>query len=90
VFATPKGTFPDFHEAFTQLHLGQLPAYLKCIIGDRRDGGIDPNADDIARSLSTRPSVDEGLVDIHFDIIFHTITRQNENNTKLPIYLTSS
>jgi hypothetical protein len=38
---------------------------VKYTSGDRRDGGIDPNADDIARrSLSTRPSVDEDLVGI--------------------------
>jgi hypothetical protein len=65
VEATTEGIVSNFHEAFTQLHLGQLLALVKYTSGDRRDGGIDPNADDIARrSLSTRPSVDEDLVGI--------------------------
>jgi hypothetical protein len=54
---------PNFHEAFTQLHLGQLLPLKKCMSGDRRDGGIDPNADNIMRmTLSSLPSVDEDLV----------------------------
>jgi hypothetical protein len=45
-----EGIFSNFHEAFTQLHLGQLLASDKCTSGDRRDGGIDPNADHISRN----------------------------------------
>ena len=60
--APTEGPFPYFNDAFTQLYLGQLLAFVKCTGGDQRDGGIDPNADDIARrSLSTRPRVDEDL-----------------------------
>jgi hypothetical protein len=52
--AISEGIFSNFHEAFTQLHLGQLLPLEKCTSGDRRDdGGIDPNSDHIARdSLS--------------------------------------
>jgi hypothetical protein len=60
VFAIRKGTDTNFHEAFTQLHLGQLLACVECTNRDRCDGGINPNTDNIARrSLSTKPSVDE-------------------------------
>jgi hypothetical protein len=53
---------PNFHEAFTQLHLGQLLASFKCTSGDRRDGGIDSKMYDILRNtVSTRPNVDEDL-----------------------------
>jgi hypothetical protein len=57
-----EGPLPDFNEAFTQLHLGQLLASVKCFSGDRRDGGIDPNADHIPwDSSSSLPRVDEDL-----------------------------
>ena len=57
-----KGPFPNFQEAFTQLHLGQLLALVKCFIRDRRDGGIDPKADHMLRdNVSDRPHVDENL-----------------------------
>jgi hypothetical protein len=58
--AIMKGTFSNFHEAFTQLHLGQLLPLVKCFSRDRRDGGIDPNADHIIWSNSSSlPCVDE-------------------------------
>jgi hypothetical protein len=61
--APTKGTFPNFHDAFTLLHLGQLLASVKCFIGYRRNGGINPNEDHIVRnySLSSLPRVDEDL-----------------------------
>ena len=43
--AKTEGIFPNFHEAFIQLHLGQLLASFKRTSRDRRDGGIDPNTD---------------------------------------------
>jgi hypothetical protein len=53
-------TIPDFHEAFAQLHLGQLLAFVKCISRDRRDGGINPNTDYILWNIrSSLPRVDE-------------------------------
>jgi hypothetical protein len=61
--AIRKGINTNFHEAFTQLHLGQLLAYMKCTSGERRDGGINPNADHILRNFqSSLPCVDEDLV----------------------------
>jgi hypothetical protein len=63
--AIRKRISSNLNEAFTKLHLGQLRESTKYASGDRRDGGIDPSVDDIARrSLSTRPSVDEDLVGI--------------------------
>jgi hypothetical protein len=60
--AVSEGIFPYFHEAFTQLHLGQLLASIKCVSRDRRDGGIDPNADHILRNHSSSlPRVNEDL-----------------------------
>jgi hypothetical protein len=60
--AIREGILPNFHDAFTQLDLGQLFTSLKCLKRDRRDGGIDSNADHILwRSLSPRPGVDEDL-----------------------------
>ena len=57
-----EGPFPNFHDAFTQLHLGQFPAPAKYISRDRRDGGIDQNTDHITRSFqSFLPRVDEDL-----------------------------
>jgi hypothetical protein len=57
-----KGMIPNFHEAFTQLHLGQLLASLKCPSRDRRDGGIDTNTYDIPWDIvSTRPGVDKDI-----------------------------
>ena len=54
--------FPDFHEAFTQLHLGQLHASVKCLSMDRRDGGIYSYTDDIVWNyLSSSSRVDEDL-----------------------------
>jgi hypothetical protein len=62
MFTPPEGPFPNFHEAFTQLHLGQLLAFIKCISGDRRDGGIDSDTCNILRDIvSTRTGVDEDL-----------------------------
>jgi hypothetical protein len=63
----PEGIIPNFHEAFTQLHLGQLLAFVKCTSRDRRDGGIDSNTDHISRDyVSTRTCVDEDdSLDIH-------------------------
>jgi hypothetical protein len=70
--AATEGSFPDSHEeAFiTQLHLGQLFAFEKCTIGDRRDGGINPNTDYILRDSSSSFScVDEELYEtIHREI----------------------
>jgi hypothetical protein len=57
-----EGTFPYFHEAFTQLHLDLTLAFCKCYDGDRRDGRINPNADHISRNFgSVRPRVGEDL-----------------------------
>jgi hypothetical protein len=62
VVAPPEGTNPNFHEAFTQLNLGQLLALVKYTNGNRRDGGIDPNADYILWNNSSPSScVDEDL-----------------------------
>jgi hypothetical protein len=67
IIAPPEGTFPNFHEAFTQLHLGQLIASVKCMRGDRRDGGIDPNTDHIVRNfISSSSSIDEDIGVVHF------------------------
>jgi hypothetical protein len=69
--APSEGIVPNFHDAFTQLHLGQLLASVKCTSGDRRD--IDPNTDHIDRnSLSSCPSVDEDLVSPHLDDVVRT------------------
>ena len=64
--ATPiDGIFPNFHDAFTQLHLGQLIASNKCTIRDRRDGGIDTKADHILQNIvstqATRVDEDDDL-----------------------------
>jgi hypothetical protein len=66
---------PNFHEAFTQLHLGQLLAFLKCFSRDRRDGGIDSNTDHILRdfvsTLATRVDEDRcigGIVSHGFEL----------------------
>jgi hypothetical protein len=60
--APPEGKIPNFHEAFTQLHLGQPLASFKCISRNRRDGRIDPNAYDIVRNFSSsNPGADEDL-----------------------------
>jgi hypothetical protein len=60
--AIPEGPLPNFHDAFTQLHLGQLLAFEKCFIRDRRDGGIYPNTDDIKWNfISSLPRVDEDV-----------------------------
>jgi hypothetical protein len=60
--AITEGPLPDFHETFTQLHLGQLLALVKCVSRDRRDGRINPNADHILRDIiSSRTGVDEYL-----------------------------
>jgi hypothetical protein len=60
--AIPEGTRPNFDEAFTQLHLGQLLPLVKCTSGDRRDGGMDPNTDHIVWNyLSSVSRVDEDL-----------------------------
>jgi hypothetical protein len=60
-----KGIFPNFHDAFTQLQLGQLRAIAKCFSRDRRDGGIDPNTYNISRdivsTLATRVDEDLGI-----------------------------
>ena len=57
-----EGFVPNFHEAFTQLHLGQFPAFVKCVIRDRRDRWINPNTDHILWSFqSSLPRVDEDL-----------------------------
>jgi hypothetical protein len=74
MFTASEGIFPNFNEAFTELHLGQLFAFEKCFIGDRRDGGIDQNAYYILRSIvSVLPCVDE---DVSIDYSF---VRQQEN-----------
>ena len=60
-----EGPCPDFHDAFTQLHLGQLLAFTKCISRNRRDGGIDPNMDYImwdSSSSFSGPHVDKDVV----------------------------
>jgi hypothetical protein len=57
-----EGSKPYLNEAFTQVHLGQLLAYMKCVSADRRDGGIDPNTDHILRNFSSSfPRVDEDV-----------------------------
>jgi hypothetical protein len=62
VIAPTEGPLPNFDEAFTQLHLGQFLTSTKCTIGDRRNGGIDPNTDDIVRNfVSSSPRVDEDI-----------------------------
>jgi hypothetical protein len=54
---------PNFHEAFTQLHLDQLLASGKCPSRDRRDGGIDSKTYDILRDIvsTLATSVDKDL-----------------------------
>ena len=60
--AVREGIPPNFHDAFTQLHLGQLLALVKCVSRNRRDGGINSNTFYILRdSVSPRPRVDEDL-----------------------------
>ena len=62
--AISEGICPNFHEAFTQLHLGQLLASNKCVSGDRRDGGVDQKADHIVRNFRspiTRVDEDVGI-----------------------------
>jgi hypothetical protein len=60
--APREGIISNFHEAFSQLHLGQLRPSFKCVSRDRRNGGINPNADNILRDIvSDRPHVDEDL-----------------------------
>jgi hypothetical protein len=71
LFTPTEGIFPNFHEAFTKLDLGQLLASGKCVSRDRRDGGIDPNTYDFSRDIvSPRPRVDEDLgisrIDRHY------------------------
>jgi hypothetical protein len=62
VAAILEGTLPNFYDAFTQLHLGQLLASDKCISRDRRNGGIDTSMDHIVwNSLSSSPRVDKDL-----------------------------
>jgi hypothetical protein len=57
-----EGPDPNFHEPFTQLHLSQTLALVKCVVGDRRDGWINPNTDHILRNNSSYfPRVDEDL-----------------------------
>jgi hypothetical protein len=63
VVAPPEGTFPDFYEAFTQLHLGQLSVSIKCKSRDQRDGVINSKTDNITWDIhSSFPRVDEDLV----------------------------
>jgi hypothetical protein len=65
--APREGIISNFHEAFAELHLGQPLALAKCPSGDRRDDGINPNTDHIARdSLSARPCVDEDGIARHY------------------------
>jgi hypothetical protein len=61
-----EGPKPNFHDAFTQLHLDQLRAFVKRISGDRRDRRIDPNTDHIKwnSSRSSFPRVDEDFVTV--------------------------
>jgi hypothetical protein len=62
--APSEGFFPDFHDAIAELHLGQLLAPVKCFVGDRRDGGINPDANLILRndsSFFTRVDEDLGI-----------------------------
>jgi hypothetical protein len=57
-----EGFFPNFNEAYTQLHLGQLITFVKCTSRDRHDGGIDPKVDHIVWNLrSSRPRVEEDV-----------------------------
>jgi hypothetical protein len=61
--APSEGIYSNFHEAFTQLHIGQLVAIPKCIIGNRRDGGINPKTDHIIRNFSSSStSVDDDII----------------------------
>jgi hypothetical protein len=55
--AITKGAIPNFHKAFTQLHLGQLLALVKCISRDRHDGGINTSTDDILWDTVSTASV---------------------------------
>jgi hypothetical protein len=62
VQAIREGMKPNFHKAFTQLHLDQSFALAKCLSGDRRNGGIDPHADHISWDSSSPSScVDDDL-----------------------------
>jgi hypothetical protein len=62
-----EGIFPNLHDAFTQLHLGQLLAFVKCTREDRRDGGIDPNTDHITWNFSSSSSgIDEDIGVVHY------------------------
>jgi hypothetical protein len=71
VVAPREGIFPNFDDALTELHLGQFVASEKCMSGDRRDGGNNPNADYILRySISCFSHVDE-------DLSIGVIARQN-------------
>jgi hypothetical protein len=60
--ATSEGMFPDFHEAFTQLHICKIIEKLKCVSGDRRDRGINPDTEHISwNNSSSNYRVDEDL-----------------------------
>ena len=60
--AIREGVFPDFNEAFAELHLGQLLVIRKCLSGFRLDGWIDMNMENIIRNISSYfPRVDEDL-----------------------------
>jgi hypothetical protein len=63
----PEGPIPNLNEAFTQLHLGQLLAIVKCTSGDGRDGRIDPNTDHI--NWGTIPSFPRVVKDFVIIII---------------------
>jgi hypothetical protein len=79
LIAESEGIIPDFDEAFTQLHLGQPPVHSKRISEDRRDGGINSNADHILRSIvSAWPRVDEDLgIAAPADMLHDTTARQS-------------
>jgi len=84
--APSEGPRPNFDEAFTQLHLGQFLALVKCFIGDRRDGGIDPNMDYILWNIiSARPRVDETSA-----LLSSADISKDDKNDKNPPYLANN
>jgi hypothetical protein len=87
VVAPHEGTNPNFNEAFTQLHLGQLLALEKCTSGDRRDGRINPNTVYIIlrRTLSTRPCVDEGLGNASSHDVVYVLLFSSSSLALLPL-----
>jgi hypothetical protein len=73
--APREGIRSNFNEAFTQLHLGQFIAVVKCVSRYRRYGGIDPYTDDIVRNfISSFPRIDEDI-SIHYPLCHPRVCR---------------